>query len=645
MAYMLKVSVFEEQWKKNLCDIIDLCKRSDIREVFLMEQYHGILLIPFTIDKHKRMAEIFCRMAEELRREGIIFSVNIGAIVGHMNNYAGKELILPFRKFVGDELREADECCCILDESWQEYAAQVCSLYAMGKPDKIFIDDDFRSVNHTAAFGCFCPLHIKRTSEEAGMDLTADSLLSHIRGSSSEDMKVRKAWMKITFEGQLEAAKKMRTAVEKISPGTRIGLMNSGEEQHSVQGRDMDRLLREFSGNCRRPLSRPAGGGYVDILHADVFQMHQRMALSMSVLGKDVQIASEADCWPYSRFNKSIRIAKSQLQIHALAGADDFTVNINDYLTIPVEQEPDICDLLVSEKERLSIIQKARMGKKAKGLGLPWKKDTASVLVCRNGSISGIMPDRNIDCILAQFGIPTQFDAGRGNLILGDAVNCYDDSEIKSLLSGGLMIDGLALEQLCKRGFKRLLGCYPEGYVKGPCVEKLDDNEFSGRFAGSMAAISYYTEAENGRYIYNLSMQQGAISISAICNEELKKIAPGVVLYENELGGRIAAFAAPLGNRRWLFRSRAYQMAKIADWIMYGQLPVWIEDCPNIGPFYYEDEKTGEGLLGVASGTPDPVEMKIHTGLEMVDLFTGDKDYDQTIEPLSVRFFRTMRKQ
>jgi len=86
-------------------------------------------------------------------------------------------------------------------------------------------------------------------------------------------------------------------------------------------------------------------------------------------------------------------------------------------------------------------------------------------------------------------------------------------------------------------------------------------------------------------------------------------------------------------------------MAKIADWIMYGQLPVWIEDCPNIGPFYYEDEKTGEGLLGVASGTPDPVEMKIHTGLEMVDLFTGDKDYDQTIEPLSVRFFRTMRKQ
>ncbi|NJD04516.1 MAG: hypothetical protein FIA99_18420 [Ruminiclostridium sp.] len=285
MGYMLKVVVFEDRWQKNMVEIIDLCKKADIKEIFIMEQYHEILLTPYTVDKHRAMADICRKMAEEFRNEGIVFNVNIGTIVGHVGSEIQEDMVLPFQKFVGDNLCETNACYCILDEGWQDYAAEVCSLYAVSKPDKIFIDDDFRSLNHTAMFGCFCPIHVAETSKVCGMELTAESLLKHVCGGSGSDMKVKEAWMKVNFEGQLAAARKMRIATEKVSPLTRIGLMNSGENAHSVQGRDMDRLLREFSGDGRKPLSRPAGGGYRDAIHGEMFGLHQTMALSVSVLG------------------------------------------------------------------------------------------------------------------------------------------------------------------------------------------------------------------------------------------------------------------------------------------------------------------------------------------------------------------------
>lgn len=54
--------------------------------------------------------------------------------------------------------------------------------------------------------------------------------------------------MRVNFAAQLRAAKAVERAVHAVSPKTQVGLMNSGEPAHSVQGRDMDALLRAFSG-------------------------------------------------------------------------------------------------------------------------------------------------------------------------------------------------------------------------------------------------------------------------------------------------------------------------------------------------------------------------------------------------------------
>ena len=643
MGYMLRAVIFEDKWQAQLVNMLKLCREAGIKEVLFMEQSHQIVMVPYPLEKHKRMAEIYGKMALELRAAGVEASVNIASLVGHSDAPVTGEMVLPFGKFVGEDLKEANACYCILDEKWQEYAAAVCAAYATFAPSKIFIDDDFRSLNHSTMFGCFCRKHAQKTAKECGIQPDPKALLSYVTQDTPEALSVRRAWMKINFAGQLEAAAKMREAAEKVSPSTMLGLMNSGEQSHSIQGRDMDLLLRTFSGPSRRPVSRPAGGGYSDSLHGDFFQMHQLPALSMSVIGKDVHVVSEVENWPHTRFTKSIRSTEAQMLLHALAGAEDLTLNIYDYLATPYDQEPLFAKMLINQKDRISVISKARKGKILKGFGLPWKPDAAASVTCR-GDVRRLMPERKADNLFPRFGIPVSFGISDGNALFGDQAAAYDDNEIHQLLKGGLMLDGAALEHLCARGFGDLLGCVPAGEINEPGAERLDDPEFCGIFKDNLLPTIWFRMAPVGKKILRLKMAPGARALSSLLDMDLNELdAPGTVIYENMLGGRVAVFSVPVETWQWVYRSRAFTVGKICAWLSSDNLPVWVSDCPDTGPIYYEDPDTGEGLLAIANGGLDPVFASIHTDLCLEDLFDPANTKDMTVGLLAVRFFRTWK--
>lgn len=644
MNYMLRRTILEDRWQAQLTELIALCRSAGIEEVLLMEESHQLLMVPFPLEKHRRMAAIYAQMAEELRRAGIIFSINLAALVGHSDASVADYLVLPFQKFVGSDLREAHACYCILDEQWQAYAAEVCALYAAGKPDKMFVDDDFRSLGHTTLFGCFCPLHVRQTAQALGLvKLTAQQLLKQVCGTTEEDRRVRVAWMEINFAGQMQAARKMREATERVSPQTRLGLMNSGERFHALQGRDMQRLLREFSGPAHRPVSRPCGACYAEALQEDIWIMPQFMSLSMSAAGPDVQTVSEVDNGPHTRYTKSLFFTRFQMELHTLAGADDITLNIYDVLGTPFAQEPGFARLLAEMKGRLEIVRQARLGKTPKGFALPWHKDCAKHRINRSGRMDDLIPNRELDLLLPRMGIPTQFAAGPANAILGDDILCYSEAEVREFLKGGLLLDGVALEHLEQRGLGRLLGCSSAGPLRHGTVERMEKGEFGGPFADNLIATNWYCQDPLENYARRLAPAAGAMEPTSLLDLELKKrLGPGLVLFENELGGRVAVLAVPPGKWQWLYRSRAYLIIRVIQWLMQGSLPVWVDDCPNVGPFYYEDPQSGAGLLGLVSASLDPVQVTLRTNLRLKDLFTGAEvtpDNPIRFEGLGVRFF------
>lgn len=251
MNYILRAVIHEDQWERQLDDIIWVCHEAGIEEVYLKEQCHQILMSPFPMEKHRRMAEIYGKMAERLREERITYSINLATSVGHVDCRLKDKDLLPYGKFTGESLQPADSVYCILDEGWQNYIASVCAVYASTHPAVLMVDDDFRSLNHSAAFGCFCPIHAKAVSEKLGRELDSGQLLAAVTRNSEEGRSVRRAWLEVNFEGQKKAAAGIEQAVHRVDPAIRIGLMNSGEAAHALQGRDMETLLRTFAGANR----------------------------------------------------------------------------------------------------------------------------------------------------------------------------------------------------------------------------------------------------------------------------------------------------------------------------------------------------------------------------------------------------------
>ena len=78
MEYILRVAVHEDAWQRQLGELLELCARTPIREVMLMEESHQILTSPFPRKKHERMAAVYARMAEAFAAAGVRYMTDSG---------------------------------------------------------------------------------------------------------------------------------------------------------------------------------------------------------------------------------------------------------------------------------------------------------------------------------------------------------------------------------------------------------------------------------------------------------------------------------------------------------------------------------------------------------------------------------------
>ena len=73
MNYILRAVIHEDQWERQLDDIVWVCHEAGIEEVYLKEQCHQILMSPFPMEKHRRMArDIWENGGAAKRRENYI---------------------------------------------------------------------------------------------------------------------------------------------------------------------------------------------------------------------------------------------------------------------------------------------------------------------------------------------------------------------------------------------------------------------------------------------------------------------------------------------------------------------------------------------------------------------------------------------
>ncbi len=612
MEYILRVVVHPNIWERQLKEIIEVCKYSHISEVFLKEQCHQILMSPFTLEKHKEMSSIYAVFADTLKKEGITFSINLATIVGHCDALLPKEEKLPFENFVGENLIPNNTTYCILDTNWQNYAQDVVSMYAQTHPSILMIDDDFRSVNHGNYLGCFCSLHAQKVSERIGEAIGSEQLRNYVLGNDKKSKHVRKIWQEINFENQLIAARKIQEAVHAIDDNIKVGLMNSGEPNHSVQGRDMKLLIETFAGK-NQGVSRPLGGSYEDCLHTTLIEVHQGMALSIAHLDDTVQIISEVENWPHTRYTKSISQTVLQMKLHILAGAHNISLNIFDFLGTPFYQEQGFIEMLKTTKKELDALQKMRKGKKQKGIGLLWNKETSSYIDATKNMGQGIVPSRQCDSLFAQLGVCTSFEEGEVNFISGQHLDCLDDGAVLDLLKKSVLLDSEAIIGLIERGFGEYIGCDYETLLQEVSAERLLITPFAGEFADNLLPTNWLRLGLKNKEIPKLNASKESIVLSIIEDINCKKISDGIVLFENKLGGRICSMPIHISTWTFAYRSRSFLLKKIITWLYRDNPPIVTEGGVNITPFFYYDDKTKSALLALLNTGLDYEDTKVST--------------------------------
>ena len=111
---------------------------------------------------------------------------------------------------------------------------------------------------------------------------------------------------------------------------------------------------------------------------------------------------------------------------------------------------------------------------------------------------------------------------------------------LRRLLKNGLLLEGLAAEKLCQRGFSAEIGIAAEPW-KGPRVS----GEQWGRVVlGSDVYYSRLTPIDVKVKIHSTLLHR-----KSGVSSEFTELGPAVTLFENPSGGRVATFAATFGSQ------------------------------------------------------------------------------------------------
>ena len=231
---------------------------------------------------HRQHTARLARCADDLRRAGIVPSLQFQATLGHGDSFGGTPEEMAgrtWRGFTGPTGVECKVCNCPRDPAFLAYVREMARLYAAAiRPAWLWIDDDLRVNNHRPAvgqseIGCWCPACRAAFLGRLGALGALESLeplesleslesLDAFRLAIESSPALRSAWERFSFESIAAVAAAIAEETHAVSPETRFGY------QHGPWPNDSQlavfRALREAGGGL--PVgSRPGGGSYYDL--------------------------------------------------------------------------------------------------------------------------------------------------------------------------------------------------------------------------------------------------------------------------------------------------------------------------------------------------------------------------------------------
>lgn len=596
-------------------ELIEYCRATGIRRVAFFSQSTELSVMPEKLEEARAAADSIATLQPRLAKIGVATDINLLAMTSQ-GDFGLDRSDTGWQMLVDVHGQRMKTSACVLDPGWRRYIVQLLGIFARIRPGVIWIDDDIREFWHQPGqWFCFCPLHLRRFKQVVGRSFSREKLVCELLRPGRPASPLRAQWLQMCGSITVEVATLLEQAVHQISPETRLGLMCSPVEQHAAAGRTWTELLEAVSGR-HRPLTRPCMGCYTEpgpdnLLDGLNFMRQTLRVSSLPPSGTDgrngahraVEAWPEIENYPYTRYNKSTRATACQIEMCAATGVGGVMLNLYDALGSPLTLEPCYQHMLLRLRPRLD--QWSRMEPSTlteQGVQLLLLPEAPARNRTFQGDYGELVTPRPWDRALAMLGFATTYQEQPVVALAGDQPLSLSPAECRRILSRGCLLDSRAAEAFGLAGHARLIGVKVGSILAGYHAEVAEDSAFHPPRSGMQD--NWF----NGSLIRELKPNRGARVISRMLSPQYSPL-PGVVLFENAWGGRVAIYAHD-GSKdtfgpSWCNPIRRAQVEHILRWVGRRATPVAVME-PRV--LALRRDSPGRVLISLTNLCPDDLE-------------------------------------
>ncbi|WP_042434213.1 hypothetical protein [Streptacidiphilus anmyonensis] len=531
-------------------ELVKFCGEAGVEEVVLLlgaeELYAGH---PAGSDED-RWFETAAAAARRLREAGLGVSLNPWVTAGHADR--GRADRLGFTPMVGPDGAVATAQASFACPRWRAWITSHYARFATLGFRVLWLEDDFRYHNHAPLTwgGGFEQPMLDRLSALVGEPVTRERVVAAVTAPGTPHP-WRALLQQVWRTAQLEVAEQIAAAVAESSGGrSRLGLMSSEIGVASVEGRDWAALFQALSVEGE-VAHRPHFARYSDAPGRELSFSLWTLEVQRALRPRWASSEPEIENWPHTAWSKSDTQTWSELVAAGLAGSDAMFLNVHPMQSGHAQRFPDIAEMLRRSRPALDWIADRQPEQlETFGVGLPVRPEAAAHVRTRGGGDLGHLA---VDAgpaadFLLRYGVPVTAGPAPVRVLFGQQAWAFDDAEVRELLSGGLLLDGVAADILVRRGFGELIGL-----VSAELVAREDAAAAPGPYAlehvlpvpgGAEDGTDLYLSVNNQPALARLQPTAEAEVWTRVLTPRRQPWGVGRSVVRNALGGRVAVLAA-----------------------------------------------------------------------------------------------------
>ncbi|HPA16709.1 MAG TPA: hypothetical protein PLU30_03100 [Verrucomicrobiae bacterium] len=411
------------------------------------------------IEKHRESARLMSEAAEEMRKIGVIPSVQIGSTIGHADGFSADAPLLTWGTLVDSGGVKTKQCSCPRQQAFLAHIRETATLYAAFRPGMVWLDDDLRIARHSPARdGCFCETCIGLFNRETKGAWTRETLVAAMaRGDGAAALRDR--WIAFGQDSLAGVARAAAQGVHAVSPDTRMGLQHYNGHGDLLNGYDWRPIFRAFEEETGWTAgSRPGSGFYNDHAPRGMIEKAFGIARQIRRLPQSVQcIAPEVEGYKHWATGKSAHGLAVESMLYLSMGADSLSYAILCSAVEPMEwYASTFLEELAGWRPFYETYVHFNAGSQPGGVQpfmsrqhakrpLGAREDARSWMTAKTGQAANE---------LAVLGLPLCPDGAwpAAFMLDAEAIDGMTDEDAKNVFSGGVLVDDAAWGRLGERG-------------------------------------------------------------------------------------------------------------------------------------------------------------------------------------------------